>query len=82
MKAKKKDEKKETVDKAVEKKDEGKVEPTVSIYDWTVPFKALECSNMFKNGLKAYILDNNIEIKSDKEFMKIIKDYSNLKIGE
>lgn len=78
--AKKKEEKEDTVEKTVKK--EVKVEPTVTIYDWGIPFKALECPNMFKQGLKHYILDNGLEIKSDKEFEKIVKDYNNLKIGE
>lgn len=54
----------------------------ITLYDWSIPFKALECSNMFKQGLKEYILSNNLEIKSDKEFKKILKDYSNLQIGD
>ena len=79
--AKKKEEKEVTVEKTVDRKDEVKVEPTIKLFDWTIPFKALECSNMFKQGLKEYILSNGLEIKSDKEFEKIVKDYTNLKIG-
>ena len=51
------------------------------LFDWTVPFQALERPRMFKAGLKEYISSKNIEIKSEKEFNKIVEDYTNLKIG-
>ena len=68
-------------DDAFEKKVNDDIEKTVTIYDWTIPFKALECPNMFKAGLKSYIVDNNIEIKSDKEFNKIMQDFKTLAKG-
>lgn len=50
-------------------------------FDWTKSYDELEVSNMFKQGLKDYILTNKLEIKTEKEFMKIVEDYRNLQIG-
>lgn len=41
----------------------------------------LPCPNMFKNGLKQYISSNNINVKSKKDFDKIVEEYGNIKIG-
>ena len=57
-----------------------KEEKEDTIYDWTIPFNALNCPKMFKAGLKEYIVSRDLKIKSDKEFNKIVKDYANLKI--
>lgn len=51
-------------------------------FDWTIPFNALECPNMFKQGLKFYIINNNLEIKDEVEFKKIVKNFANLQIGD
>ena len=50
-------------------------------FDWTKSYDELKVSNMFKQGLKDYILTNKLEIKTEKEFMKIVEDYRNLQIG-
>lgn len=53
----------------------------MSKFDLNQELDDLLCPNMFKSGLKYYISSNNIEIKSKKEFEKIVKEYANLKIG-
>lgn len=60
-------------------KKENKKEETV--FDYNTYLNNLETSNMLKKGLKEYITNNNIEIKTEKEFEKILKNYLNLNIG-
>lgn len=42
----------------------------------------LECSDMFKAGLRYYIESNKLTPKNDNEFLKIVKNYNKLKIGD
>ncbi len=53
----------------------------MSKFDLEKELDELLCPNMFKSGLRHYILSNNIAINNKKEFEKIIKEYANLKIG-
>jgi len=40
----------------------------------------VEMPRMFVCGLKAYITNNNLEPKSEKEFEKILKEFGELKL--
>ena len=41
----------------------------------------LQCPEMFKAGLRYYIQNKKRKVNSKKEFDKIVKEYSELKIG-
>ena len=57
-----------------------KTEKQDETFDLKKAMDELECPNMFKAGLGYYIETNKLDIKSDAEFKKIVKQYS--KIGE
>ena len=40
----------------------------------------LELPKMFVDGFKAYINNNNLEFKSEKEFEKSLKEFGELKL--
>ena len=48
-------------------------------FDFEKTLKEYPCSKMLKKGFLQYITDNGIQIKSNKEFEKIINEYFNLK---
>jgi len=41
-----------------------------------------ECPDMFKAGLIYYINNSDKKIKSEKDFLKVVDEFKNLKIGE
>ena len=51
-------------------------------FDLESAIENYECAYMLKVGMITYFTDNDIKIKSDKDFEKAVKDYLNLKIGE
>ena len=51
-------------------------------FDFEKEIDELECPEMYKTGLKFYIESNKIKIDSKKDFDKLLKDFSKLKIGE
>ena len=51
-----------------------------AIFDLETALKELECPEMFKAGLKSYITRNNKEIKNDKDFNKIVKEFAGVKL--
>jgi len=51
-------------------------------FDYVKELEEYECPATFKAGLEYYFKVNNLKPKNKKEFDKIIKDYSNLKMGE
>lgn len=52
-----------------------------SDFDLEDELQNLEKPRMFIAGFKEFIKSTNTEIKSKKDFDKLIKDYSEMKIG-
>lgn len=63
---------------------EDKVEDKTSIknntFDLNNCLNELQYPEMFKSGLKSYIERNNIKITNQKDFDKILKNYSEVKL--
>lgn len=51
-------------------------------FDIDKELEDLECPNMFKAGLKYYMGNLKNQPKNKKEFDKIVKDYSKIKMGD
>lgn len=51
-------------------------------FDLEVEINELNCPEMFKKGLKYYIIRNKLKIKSKKDLTKVVNDYKGLKLGE
>lgn len=49
-------------------------------FDLNEELKKLNYPNMFKNGLKQYIINKNKNIKNKKELEKIIEEYGKVKM--
>ena len=49
-------------------------------FDLNTALNELQYPEMFKAGLKAYILKNKKTVKSSKDLTKIIKEYSEVKL--
>ena len=49
-------------------------------FDVNEALSNLELPRMFVEGFKAYIEDNNLKFKSDKEFEKSLKEFGELKL--
>ena len=53
-----------------------------SSFDLEQALKDYVCPDMFKRGLEYYIKSNNLKIKSQKEFDKVVDKFSNLTMGD
>ena len=49
-------------------------------FDVNEALSNLELPRMFVEGFKAYIEDNNLKFKNDKEFEKSLKEFGELKL--
>lgn len=49
-------------------------------FDVNEALSNLKLPRMFVEGFKAYIEDNNLKFKSDKEFEKSLKEFGELKL--
>ena len=50
-------------------------------FDFEEAIRNYECPEMLKAGFRTYVKSNNLTIKSEKEFEKIITDFENFNIG-
>ena len=53
---------------------------TNNTFDLESALNDLQYPEMFKAGLKAYILKNKKTVKSDKDLNKIVKEFSEVKL--
>ena len=57
-----------------------KKKETKDAFDVHEALENLELPKMFVDGFKAYIENNNLKFKSDKEFEKSLKEFGELKL--
>lgn len=53
---------------------------TKKAFDLATALDNLELPNMFVEGFRAYIENNNLKVKSEKEFEKLLKEFGELSL--
>ena len=61
------------------KKTEPKEEPAV--FDWQSALMEMEVPDMLKAGFKYYIINNNIELKSENDLTKTLSKFKEMSAG-
>lgn len=58
-----------------------KTEPKESVFDWQSALMEMEVPDMLKAGFKYYIINNNIEIKSENDLTKTLSKFKEMSAG-